>query len=188
MKGTLVLVSLCSACMAFAEGAPLSPADAVKPVTRAQLRRMSTAERIRYNGGLLFSAPTGKVIRVVNAQKLVPASTLDPMIDGFKVAMGLTLFPMEVEEKGLFPVVKRGFADLDANVSLVVSPEPFTKMMDNAEALGIRRVRHTTYRKACYEGWAPPPTNAYQKAIWDMVHALPTEPMKIKPETKKVSD
>lgn len=268
MKGTLVLVSLCSACMAFAEGAPLSPADAVKPVTRAQLRKMSTAERIRYNGGLLFSAPTGKVIRVVNAQKLVPASTLDPMIDGFKVAMGLTLFPMEVEEKGLFPVVKRGFAvektgavlaliddpdaprilcapeeswaavnvralsvdspqpdvlkkrvikeawrslaialgasdtmyrpcllspthtlaELDANVSLVVSPEPFSKIMDNAEALGIRRIRHTTYRKACYEGWAPPPTNEYQKAIWDMVHALPTEPMKIKPETKKVSN
>ena len=78
-------------------------------------------------------------------------------------------------------------ADLDANVSLVVSPEPFSKMMGNAEALGICRVRHTTYRKACYEGWAPPPTNEYQKAIWDMVHALPTEPMKIKPEAKKVS-
>ena len=285
MKGTLVLATLiCFATMAAtsaaapvgegsigvgAKGAPLSPADAVKPVTRAQLRRMSTAERIRYNGGLLFSAPTGKVIRVVNAQKLVPASTLDPMIDGFKVAMGLTLFPMEVEEKGLFPVVKRGFAvektgavlaliddpdaprilcapeeswaavnvralsvdspqpdvlkkrvikeawrslsialgasdtmyrpcllspthslaDLDANVSLVVSPEPFSKMMDNAEALGIRRVRHTTYRKACYEGWAPPPTNDVQRAIWEKIKADkergPTNPITIPPPNAK---
>ena len=266
MKGTLTLVSLCFASVAFAEGAaPVTPADAVKPATRAQLRRMSTAERIRYNGGWIYSEPTGKVIRVVNAQKIVPASTLDPMIDGFKVAMGLTLFPMETEETSLFSVVKRGFAadktgavlalvddpdaprilcapeegwaavnvralavdapppdvlrkrvikeawrslsialgasdtmyrpcllspthtlaDLDANVSLVVSPEPFSKMMGNAEALGIRRIRQTTYRKACYEGWAPAPTNEYQKAIWDMVHALPSQPIKIKPETTK---
>ena len=265
MKATIALVSLFAACMALADGAPVDPSEAVKPVSREQLRKMSTAERIRYNGGWVFSDPTGKVVRVVNAQKIVPASTLDPMIEGFKVAMGLTLFKMEAGETGLFPAVKRGFAtektgavlalvddpdaprilcapeeswaavnvralvvdnpnpetlkkrvvkeawrslaialgasdtmyrpcllspthslaDLDANVSMVVCPEPFPKIMDNAEALGICRVRQTSYRKACYEGWAPAPTNDYQKAIWDMVHALPTEPMKIKPEEKK---
>lgn len=42
-----------------------------------------------------------------------------------------------------------------------------------------------TYKKACEEGWAPAPTNDVQKAIWDKVHALPTEPLKIRPETKK---
>ena len=44
----------------------------------------------------------------------------------------------------------------------------------------------TTYLKACEEGWAPAPTNEYQKAIWDKVHAMPTASLKIKPETKKV--
>ena len=34
----------------------------------------------------------------------------------------------------------------------------------------------------------PAPTNDVQKAIWDEIHAMPTEPIKIKPETKKVSD
>ena len=46
-------------------------------------------------------------------------------------------------------------------------------------------MRRTVYRKACEEGWAPQPTNDVQKAIWDKVHAMPTEPLKIKPETKK---
>ena len=30
--------------------------------------------------------------------------------------------------------------------------------------------------------------NEYQKAIWDKVHAMPTAPIKIKPETKKVKE
>ena len=46
----------------------------------------------------------------------------------------------------------------------------------------------TTYKHACREGWAPQPTNDVQKAIWDEIHAMPTEPIKIKPEAKKVSD
>ena len=53
---------------------------------------------------------------------------------------------------------------------------------------GVTPWFETTYKKACQEGWAPPPTNEYQKAIWDKVHQLPTEPIKIKPEAKKVSD
>ena len=50
---------------------------------------------------------------------------------------------------------------------------------------GVTPIRYATYRIACREGWAPAPTNDVQKAIWDKVHALPTEPLKIKPEEKK---
>ena len=53
------------------------------------------------------------------------------------------------------------------------------------ESAGVTPMRRTVYRKACEEGWAPAPTNDVQKAIWDKVHAMPTEPIKIKPETKK---
>lgn len=52
-------------------------------------------------------------------------------------------------------------------------------------SLGVKPYRQVTYRKACEEGWAPAPTNDVQKAIWEKVHAMPTEPLKIKPETKK---
>lgn len=56
------------------------------------------------------------------------------------------------------------------------------------EKSGVVPVRKATYRKACQEGWAPAPTNDVQKAIWDKVHQMPSEPLKIKPETKKVRD
>lgn len=51
--------------------------------------------------------------------------------------------------------------------------------------MGVKPWRTVSYRKACEEGWAPQPTNDVQKAIWEKVHAMPTEPIKIKPETKK---
>lgn len=53
---------------------------------------------------------------------------------------------------------------------------------------GVTPWYETTYRKACEEGWAPAPTNEFQKAIWDKVHAMPAEPIKIAPETKKVTE
>ena len=53
---------------------------------------------------------------------------------------------------------------------------------------GIKPAEEVTYLQAIKEGWAPAPTNDVQKAIWEKVHALPTEPMKILPEKKKVSD
>ena len=54
--------------------------------------------------------------------------------------------------------------------------------------LKIRPERAVSYRKAVQEGWAPAPTNDVQKTIWDKVHAMPTAPIKIKPETKKVKE
>lgn len=55
-------------------------------------------------------------------------------------------------------------------------------------SLGVKPWRKTSYYNACVEGWAPQPTNEYQKAVWDKVHELPTEPIKIMPETKKVTE
>ena len=66
---------------------------------------------------------------------------------------------------------------------------PFDKVgviKQHLKDCGVTPGRFATYRTACREGWAPAPTNEIQKAIWDKVHQLPTEPIKIKPETKKV--
>lgn len=68
---------------------------------------------------------------------------------------------------------------------------PFDKtsvLKQHLKAIGVTPGRYATYRVACREGWAPAPTNDVQKAIWEKVHALPTEPIKIKPETKKIRD
>ena len=78
--------------------------------------------------------------------------------------------------------------DLDGvwlpNVPLPNLANALTKHL---ERLGMKQTTVKTYRRACEEGWAPAPTNDVQKAIWDKVHAMPTAPLKIKPETKKVA-
>jgi len=51
--------------------------------------------------------------------------------------------------------------------------------------LGFKPKEWVPYEFACQEGWAPAPTNAVQKAIWDRVHAIPKNPMKIEFDPKK---
>ena len=58
-------------------------------------------------------------------------------------------------------------------------------MSRNLTALGMKPSVRSTYRKACEEGWAPAPTNEFQKAVWDKVHSAPKTPMKIKFDPKK---
>lgn len=41
-----------------------------------------------------------------------------------------------------------------------------------------------TYRIACEEGWAPAPVTDAQKAIWDEIHKLPTNPLPLVKPTK----
>ena len=78
-----------------------------------------------------------------------------------------------------------GNGDLDKNVCVIPSIEVLPKTKNAAKARGIIPGKRAVYQKACEEGWAPAPTNDVQKAIWDKVHELPTEPIKIKPEEKK---
>ncbi len=52
-------------------------------------------------------------------------------------------------------------------------------------SLGVKPYRITTYRKACQEGWAKPPTNDVQRAIWKEVHSIPDKPMTIEFDPKK---
>lgn len=55
--------------------------------------------------------------------------------------------------------------------------------------IGVTPYYQTTYRRACHLGWAPPPTNEVQKAIWDKIKAEkergPTNPIKIMPPNAK---
>ena len=57
-------------------------------------------------------------------------------------------------------------ADVDGLGTTMISMEPSTSMEIFTKKIGIAPYRRTTYRQACREGWAPPPTNEYQTAIW----------------------
>ena len=76
-------------------------------------------------------------------------------------------------------------AELDKNYDYELPMDIVQRFWDYMKPLGVLPAQRATYLKACEEGWAPAPTNDVQKAIWDKVHALPTEPIKIKPEEKK---
>jgi len=57
--------------------------------------------------------------------------------------------------------------DLDELKGACLSPELFNQIYAHAQKLGIQPARRTTYAKAVEEGWAPPPTNEIQRAIWE---------------------
>lgn len=82
-----------------------------------------------------------------------------------------------------------GFDNLKKLAAFPIEELPADVMMRMRNRLkleGVVPYQVTTYRLACRDGWAHQPTNQVEKAIWDEVHALPTEPIKIKPETKRV--
>ena len=78
--------------------------------------------------------------------------------------------------------------DLDRNPDFQLPVDVLARFRTYMEPLGVKPSVLVPYRRACEEGWAPAPTNDIQKAIWDKVHAMPTAPIKIKPETKKVRE
>ena len=51
--------------------------------------------------------------------------------------------------------------------------------------IGVTKEETATYIQACRQGWAHSPTNERQKLIWEKVHALPKNPMKIEFDSKK---
>jgi hypothetical protein len=67
----------------------------------------------------------------------------------------------------------RSLADIDGLKSANLAPELFNKILLHAQTLGMRPARRTPYRKAVEEGWAPPPTNDIQRAIWDELKKKP---------------
>ncbi len=47
------------------------------------------------------------------------------------------------------------------------------------EEFGVEPRTEASYKVACQQGWAPAPTNEIQKAIWNQVRQLPTNPISI---------
>lgn len=152
---------------------------------------------------------TGLVTLVVDDDKL--PRILSAMEDGWAIlnVRGLDddLPPKDVYENRLRKEINRAFAqsagaglslnkpcvmepaftlqELDAIKFPVISPEAMSKIQDVGTRKNIGRIIIKTYKTACQEGWAPPPTNDVQKAIWDQVHQMPTKPIKIEFDSNK---
>lgn len=79
-------------------------------------------------------------------------------------------------------------AQLDAIRGRTIGPDSYMRIHSYLTDIGCSSAGYTTYRRACEEGWAPAPTNDVQKTIWKQVHEMPSKPIRIKPETKKVKE
>lgn len=94
-------------------------------------------------------------------------------------------------DSGLYPFCLTGHIkspeDLDQTPTVQLPVDVMDRLFKAMDGIGIHPYTRTTYRAACEQGWAPAPTNAIQKAVWDKVHSIPDKPMKIQfdPATQK---
>ena len=83
----------------------------------------------------------------------------------------------------------RNVKQLDTFDKEGLPPDSIARACGYVGELGVRPEYRVSYRDACKEGWAPAPTNDYQKAIWNQVKADkergPTNPIEIPMPTKK---
>jgi len=95
---------------------------------------------------------------------------------GFACGLGSASFPCVMNNVGKL-------ADLDAKRVQTFSPDTMIRLQAAQFQLGLAPAVRTTYRQACRLGWAPAPTNDYQRAIWDAVKEEmkigPSKPIKI---------
>ena len=75
-------------------------------------------------------------------------------------------------------------SDLDRVINAWIPFDTMNVMFNALPEYGITHRKRVTYVKACQEGWAPAPTNEYQKAIWDKVHSIPDKPFIIEYDPK----
>ncbi len=79
--------------------------------------------------------------------------------------------------------------ELDANRYPFIQPMNMARMYKMWKRFGVKKERRIPYRVAVQEGWAPPPTNDVQRAIWEKIKADkergPTNPITIPPPNQK---
>jgi hypothetical protein len=66
--------------------------------------------------------------------------------------------------------------DLDTLKTAAISPGPLPSIFKTLNVLGIASIKYVTYKVACEEGWAPMPTNSFQKVIWEEAKDKKKEP------------
>ena len=74
--------------------------------------------------------------------------------------------------------------NLDEMKMSALSPSQCSAVYEAVSGIGLQAAKPVLYSVAVRQGWAPPPTNAVQKAIWQKVHAIPDKPITIEYDPK----
>ena len=130
-------------------------------------------------------------IGIVNADKLKGESENDPSAPEMRVAkeiwraMGfIGGVGFSAQENDMMQPYYT-LAELDKNNHPYIQPMNMLKMQAMWKRFGVKKERRMPYRIACQEGWANPPTNDLQRAVWDEVHKAPEKPIKIEFDEKR---
>ena len=82
----------------------------------------------------------------------------------------------------------KSLADLDSLASTYPGAEEMMHL-SAGKTIGVKPIVFCSYDMACREGWAPPPTNDIQRAVWEQIKADkergPTNPILIPPPNQK---
>lgn len=82
----------------------------------------------------------------------------------------------------------RSLRQLDRFPDEGLPPDVFMRMEVFVRAMGVRPLHRTSYAAACEEGWAPAPTNEYQRVIWERIRSEkergPSNALRIVPKAK----
>ena len=169
------------------ERTPLAPKDCAFTAACAKLGPKVSMVIAVVNGGVdkprMSVFPEDRV-GIVNADRL-PALLNEKLVireiwraigftggTGFAPYRGCVMQPVYNENE---------IAGLMGDVLQLMTLQPFRKFEDR---FGMKRTQYVTYEIACYQGFAPEPTNAVQKIIWDEIKAElskePTKPIEIK--------
>ena len=70
-------------------------------------------------------------------------------------------------------------SDLDKFADWVLPVDIPERFIPYLAGFGIKPDVLVTYKQACQEGWAPAPTNSYQKTVWEKIHSIPDKPITI---------
>ena len=120
-----------------------------------------------------------------NAEAFFEARVKKELARGFAILCGAT----NSQYPGALTGGIRGVEDLDRHVDSRLPMDVLVRFPSYMKNFGVTPAKLSTYRAACKQGWAPAPTNEYQKAIWEKVKADkergPTNPITIPPLNAK---
>jgi len=115
------------------------------------------------------------------SKEILSARTRKELLRGFALACGGAFMArgQMVVREGI-----RTAKDLDAVPDEEYGVDIQMALERGLPLYGVMPWKQTTYKKACKEGWAPPPTNAAQQAIWNKIRAIPDKPITIEYDPK----
>ena len=142
-------------------------------------------------GETLLVSPEGRWVELNVAPLAADGAAPDVLARRVKREMWRALaYGMGVGNEQMLSVLNviTSVKELDAIDMDEPTPDAFNGIIYSAAKRKMARVRYTTYRQACKEGWAEAPTNDTQRAVWEQAKAEkergPTNPITISPPGK----